>query len=52
MITTIPKNCPHCGRLRKNHTRWQKEACGRAMSANPINQGAEPLIVRADLRKN
>lgn len=34
MTTIIAKNCPHCGRAKKDHTRWQKEACGKILSEN------------------
>lgn len=51
MITLIAKTCPNCGRLRKDHTRWQKEACGRVMSEwPPIPK--DNAVLRADWRKN
>ena len=46
------KNCPNCGRAKKDHTRWQKEACGRAMAANPTNEKSPQTVTRGDWREN
>jgi len=49
MMTIIQEKCPNCGRAIKDHTRWQKEACGRALSAGSMAIAANKAHCEHDL---